>query len=348
MEDIIRNSPLRVGIIGCGRIFQKHCQALQDLRTRIEIVGLCDTDPSNLQLAHEKFPKATCFVDYEKMLSSSNIDAVCISTPSWLHVEMAIEALKAGKHVLCEKPLGLDYDSSLLAVNCAKEQRKLLAMVFQNRCNPPIRFLKEALENNQLGKVYSVTAIMRWYRPQSYYEDSWHGCKKKEGGMLLNQAIHYIDMLLYLTSKKPVKVHCIAKTLAHDIEIDDVAMISIEFSDGSLGMVEASTFAYPRNLEGSLSLLCERASVKIGGKALNVIEHWHGESASTIDEAYSVWKQPDVYGNGHLAIWENFIEAITMGVPLIASGEETLKTQKLIEFAYMSALKNEAVADIGI
>ena len=333
-----KSKKVRFAIVGCGRVSSRHINALKK-NPNAELIAICDINQSKLNRIKRKNKIKYSYNNLDDLLNNKEVDIISICTPSGIHPEMVIKCIKKGKEVLCEKPLGLNYLDSLKVVKISKKFKKNVIICFQNRYNPPIVYLKEVLDNKTLGKILSITAIVRWYRDNSYYLD-WHGSKKLGGGILFNQAIHYIDILLYLANKTPISVYCESKTLAHNIEIDDFTVTKITFSDGTSGLIEATNIAYPKNMEGSITLQCERGTVKIGGEALNKIEYWEGagKPKKRIES-----KVKNIYGEGHFKLINKFVNILKGKERPFSTAEESLLAIKVIEKAYESSKKGKKI-----
>jgi len=328
---------IRFALVGCGRISSKHYIPLRNHK-RAEISLICDKKKKRITEYEELDKQIPSTLKYDDVITNDSIDIIDLCTPSGLHPDMAIAAAKKGKHVLCEKPLALSYKDALKVVQCFKKNNVSLGIVFQNRLNPPIKYLKDKLTKGVLGKIQLITATVRWYRPDSYYHDEWHGKKVMDGGILFNQATHYVDMLLYLANKKVKSVYCKSATLGHKIEIDDAAILFLKFTDNTLGIIEASTLSYPQNMEGSVTLQCKNGTVKIGGKALDVIEYWEGAGKPQDFNKYRCSRKDNsVYGNSHDHIIDNMINHLSRKEKLVCSGSDALYAIKVIDAAYKSA-----------
>lgn len=331
-----RSNIVKFAVVGCGRISKRHIASIKR-NPRAELYALCDIDRKKLNESQKINKSKIAYNKLDNLLNDKNVDVINLCTPSGMHPEMIEQCVLKGKHVLCEKPLGLDYAKSLNAVKLAKRHKKKIFVCFQNRYNPPIEYLKRILDKKLLGKIYAITAIVRWYRDNSYYND-WHGKEKMGGGILQNQAIHYVDMLLYLMNKKPTYICCLRKTLGHNIEIDDMALVNIIFSDNTIGSIEATTLSYPVNMEGSITLQCEKGTVKIGGQALNEIEYWEGNGKPRIRIGNKI---ENVYGESHYEVIDKIINVLGKKEKSFSTGEEALLVTKVIEMAHKSAKKGK-------
>jgi predicted dehydrogenase len=279
------------------------------------------------------------YTDYRALLASADIDAVSICVPSGLHARVAIDALRAGKHVLVEKPIAITLADADQMIQVAREEGRALGVVLQNRYNHPMQQLRRLIDEGGLGRLYLGNACVRWYRPQSYYEDEWHGTWAMDGGALMNQSIHHIDALQWFMG--PVQsVYAYSATLAHQMEAEDVGVAVVKFASGALGAIEGSTLTWPQNLEGSVALFGERGSVKIGGTALNRITLWKvaGELEQEAEILTSqVVDPPTVYGYSHREVIRDFAHAVMEDRQPGTPGEEARKSLALVAAIYESA-----------
>ena len=329
----------RFGLVGCGRISKRHILSIKR-DPNAELVAICDINNEKLRRTQKEHNIKKGYIKFQDLINNNSIDVINICTPSGMHPKMVSESIKKGKHVVCEKPLSLNYQKGKKAVDVAKKEKKHLFVCFQNRYNKPIVYLKNVLKKGGLGKILAITATVRWYRDDSYYSD-WHGKEKIGGGILFNQAIHYVDMLLYLMNKKPISVFCERKTLAHNIEIDDIAIATIIFSDNTIGLVEATTLSYPKNMEGSITLQCERGTVKIGGEALNEIEYWEGNTKPNKKIGSKI---ENIYGESHSEVINNVVNVLLNKDKPFCTGGESLNAIRVIEKAYESSIKGKKLS----
>jgi UDP-N-acetyl-2-amino-2-deoxyglucuronate dehydrogenase len=270
-DPTLNQNILNFAIIGCGRIAPRHAQALAEL-PEANLVAACDIIESR---AHHFAQKYGCvpYTDYRSILDRSDIDIVSVCVPSGLHVQIAQAVAQAGKHVLVEKPIALNLADADALIRTCESAGVTLGVVLQNRFNPPMRDLRHLVDSGKLGRIVLGNATVRWYRPQEYYEDGWHGTWAMDGGALMNQSIHHIDALQWLMGDV-ASVFAYTDTLVHRMEAEDVGVAVVRFKSGALGIIEGSTVTYPENLEGSVSLFGERGSVKVGGTALNRKVFW--------------------------------------------------------------------------
>ncbi|MGQ9910022.1 MAG: Gfo/Idh/MocA family protein [Candidatus Flexifilum sp.] len=332
--------PLRFGIIGCGRVAPRHAQSLRDLRAthNVELVAVCDVIESRAQHFARTYG-AEPYTDHHALLAREDIDVVSICVPSGLHSAIGQDAARAGKHLLVEKPIALTLDDADRLIAASKQHGVTLGVVLQNRFNPPMRDLRALIDSGALGRLLLGAVTVRWYRPQSYYEDGWHGTWAMDGGALMNQSIHHIDALQWLMGEVQ-SVFAYTATLAHRMEAEDVGVAVVRFKNGALATIEGSTVTYPENLEGSITIFGEHGSVKVGGTALNrkviwkVKDHLEEERELLTREALD---PPSVYGSSHREQIIDLIEAIRQGHPPSTHGREARKSLEIVLAIYESA-----------
>lgn len=328
---------LNVGLIGCGRVAPRHTQSLAEIEGA-RLVAVADVIESRSHKFAVQYG-VDSYTDYHRLLDRRDIDLVNICVPSGLHKQIAIETMQTGKHVLVEKPIALSLADADQMIAAAQATGKRLGVVLQNRYNPPMQDLRRAVDAGQLGRLLLGNATVRWYRPQEYYEDGWHGTWAMDGGALMNQSIHHIDALQWLMGK-PQSVFAYAGTLAHRMEAEDVGVAVIRFAGGALGAVEGSTITYPENLEGSIALFGERGSAKVGGTALNRKVIWKIEGELEHERELLTREQvdpPSVYGSSHKAVIMDLIEAILQDREPRTNGKEARKSLALVLAIYESA-----------
>jgi predicted dehydrogenase len=334
---------LNFAIIGCGRIAPRHAQSLAELPDA-RIVAVCDVIESRAQHIARMYGGEP-YTDYRYILDRPDVDVVSICVPSGLHARLGLEAAHAGKHILVEKPIALNLADADALIETCEAQGVTLGVVLQNRFNPPMRELRHLVEEGRLGRILLGNATVRWYRPQEYYEDGWHGTWALDGGALMNQSIHHLDALIWLMGEVQ-SVFAYTATLAHRMEAEDVGVAVLRFKSGALGSVEGSTITYPENLEGSVALFGERGSVKVGGTALNRKIFWKVEgwieherellSRETVDP-------PTVYGYSHREQIAEMIAAVRAGRLPSSHGREARKSLQLVCALYESARTRQEV-----
>ncbi len=329
--------PLGIGLVGCGRISIRHVQSIAEI-PEVRLVAVADIIPARTRRAAQD-TGADCYDDYSRMLARRDIDIVDICTPSGLHAEMAVQALQAGKHALVEKPMALTLRDADRMIAAARAANKKLCIVLQNRYNPPMQDLRRVVDEGRLGRLLLGNATVRWYRPQEYYEDGWHGTLAMDGGALMNQCIHHIDALQWLMGDV-ASVFAFTGTLAHQMEAEDTGVVAVRFASGALGSIEGSTVTYPENLEGSVAIFGERGSVKVGGTALNRKVFWKIEGQVQHEVDLLVRDQvdpPSVYGTSHKAVFADMIGAIREDREPRTNAAQARKSVALVLAIYESA-----------
>ena len=329
---------IRFALVGCGRIAQNHFGALEKHQDRCELVDVCDTNPAALAAAVEK-TGARGHRNLTDMLKASSADCVVLATPSGIHPSQSIEIAQAGKHVMTEKPMATRWKDGLAMVEACDKAGVLLFVVKQNRRNATLQLLKRAVEQKRFGRIYAVTVNVFWTRPQAYYDSAkWRGTWEFDGGAFMNQASHYIDLLDWLIG--PVEsVMAYTGTLARDIQVEDSGVAALRWRSGAMGTVNVSMLTYPKNLEGSITILGESGTVRIGGVAVNEIQHWEFAEAKPEDAEIQQanYATTSVYGFGHPLYYDNAINALQGKAEPETDGREGLRSLELLIAMYLSA-----------
>ena len=334
----IRDRKIRFALVGCGRISANHFAALARHGERAEIVAVCDNRPDALAAAVAK-TGAQGFASLDALLAGSEPDIVVLATPSGLHPRQAIKVAQAGRHVLSEKPMATKWDEGMAMVRACRDAGVKLFVVKQNRLNTTMQLVKRALDEQRFGRVFMVNVNVFWTRPQSYYDDApWRGRWDMDGGAFMNQASHYVDMVDWLVG--PVdNVHAYTATLARDIEAEDTGVMSLRLRSGGLASINVTMLTHGKNFEGSITILGERGTVRIGGVAVNEIQHWEFDEARPEDaEIESAnYAPPSVYGFGHPLYYDNVINTLLGHAHAEVDGYEGLRSLEVIIAAYRSA-----------
>jgi UDP-N-acetyl-2-amino-2-deoxyglucuronate dehydrogenase len=327
----------RIALVGCGRISKNHFDAIEKV-DGLDLVAVCDNDPERAEQA-AKERGVECFTSYEKMLKEASADVITIATPSGLHTDQGVAAARAGKHVVMEKPMAISLTGADALVHACDKAGVQLFVVKQNRLNPPIQLLKRAIDKNRFGRVYMASCTVHWARPQEYYDQApWRGTWEFDGGAFMNQASHYVDLIQWLMG--PVEsVMAKTATLARRIETEDTGVALLKFRSGALGSIEVTMLAYPRNLEGSITILGEKGSVKIGGTAVNKVDFWQFAEYDDDDKAIELvnTNPPNVYGLGHQGYYRNVLAVLRGEAKPDTDGRAGRKSLELILGIYESA-----------
>ncbi|MGV8106099.1 MAG: Gfo/Idh/MocA family protein [Mesotoga sp.] len=376
-------SKLRAALIGCGRIgTKKHIEAFAANSDLIDLVAVCDLVPEKAERAAEEYMKIQeislargdeerirekdetqngqsrlssspasepdlqrprVISDYKELLSSQ-IDFVTIATESGNHYRNTIDFLKAGKHVLVEKPMALSSEHMDEMIALSREKNLKLAVCVQNRFNPPVQELRKAVDSGKFGRVFTATARILWNRNEEYYKQaSWRGTWAMDGGTIMNQCAHNIDLLQWMLGGEVQEVFAMTENYNHPyIETEDFGAAIVRFKNGSIGIIEGTANVYPRNLEETLSVFGEKGTVVLGGLAVNKIQTWRFEG----EDSHPLMDLPDpdtVYGSGHITAFEDFAKSIIEDREPFVNGEEGKKSVEIILGIYKSAREGKPV-----
>jgi len=334
----ITDRRIRFALAGCGRIARNHFEAMRQHGASAELVGVCDIDPAALGNA-EKLTGARPFSRYEDMLAKVDADVVVLATPSGLHPRQTIQAAEAGFNVMTEKPMATHWHDGQRMVDACDHAGVRLFVVKQNRRNATLQLLKRAVERKRFGRIYMVTVNVFWSRPQEYYDSAkWRGTWEFDGGAFMNQASHYIDLLDWLIG--PVEsVHAYTATLARNIQVEDTGVMNVKWRTGTLGTVAVTMLTYPRNLEGSITIIGEKGTVRVGGVAVNEIQHWEFAEADEDDAKVkdASYLTTSVYGFGHPLYYDNVLRVLRGEAEPETDGREGLRSLEILIAAYLSA-----------
>lgn len=344
-KDPITDRKIRLALVGCGRIAGRHFEAFDKHAERVELVAVCDINPKALQAAVAK-TGAKGYSSLEAMLQNADMDAVVLATPSGLHPEQAIMVAESGRHVITEKPMATRWEDGRRMVKACDKAGVRLFVVKQNRRNATLQLLKRAMEKNRFGRIYMVNVNVFWTRPQEYYDSAdWRGTWEYDGGAFMNQASHYIDLLDWLIG--PVEsVFSYTATLERNIDVEDTGVISIKWRSGALGSVNVTMLTYPKNMEGSITILGEKGTVRIGGVAVNEVQHWEFADSDPDDEKVreASYETTSVYGFGHPLYYDNVIKVLRGEAEPDTDGREGLQSLELLIATYISARDGRKVS----
>jgi UDP-N-acetyl-2-amino-2-deoxyglucuronate dehydrogenase len=320
---------IKFAIVGMGHIAKKHVEAINEA-DGAELVAVCDAAIERLE---EYSGKYETYTDLDEMLKTNqDIQVVNICVPSGLHAKLTKIVAEHGRHIVVEKPMSLRIEDSEEMIRVAKESNVKLAVVHPNRFRPAIMKLREKMDQGVFGTMSHANATVRWNRGQAYYDQApWRGTKEFDGGVLMNQAIHNLDLMLWFMGEVE-SVQAMAATRLRKIEAEDVAAAVVRFKSGALGVIEAATTIYPKNLEESLSIFGENASVKIGGRNALFIETWDIKNGIEGEkESFNESIKGNPLGKpGHQWIIEDMVQAIKEDREPIVSGQDGMAPVKLI------------------
>jgi UDP-N-acetyl-2-amino-2-deoxyglucuronate dehydrogenase len=340
----VTDRKVRFAIIGCGRIAQNHFESIDKHASRAELTAVCDTDPVALKKAVDK-TGARGFASLTELLEKAEVDCVVLTTPSGLHPRQAIEVARAGVNVMTEKPMATRWHDGTAMVRACDEAGVHLFVVKQNRRNPTLQMLKNAVDQGRFGRIYMVNVNVFWTRPQEYYDSAeWRGTWEFDGGAFMNQASHYVDLLDWIVG--PVEsVMAYTGTLARNIEVEDTGVAALKWRNGAMGSINVTMLTYPKNLEGSITILGEKGSASIGGVAVNEIRNWQFETPLPMDAEVGTasYQTTSVYGHGHPMYYDNVIATLRGESQPETDGREGLKSLELLIALYMSARDGKRV-----
>ena len=332
-----RSENLKVALVGCGRIAKRHSQLLGENQiSGAELAGVCDIALEKAQEIGTRYA-VPAFDNIHAIMEEVQPDLAVVLTESGHHARNVIEMAPYGAHIMVEKPMALKLSDADEMIKACDQAGIKLFVIKQNRFNVPVVKLHEALVAGRFGKLVMGTVRVRWCRPQAYYDQApWRGTWAMDGGVLTNQASHHIDLLEWMLGDV-VRVSAMTRTALADIEAEDTGVAILEFQNGALGVIEATTATRPKDLEGSISILGEKGSVEIGGFAVNEMKTWNFTEPEPDDgkvlSEYSV-NPPNVYGFGHQAYYEHVVCAITQGGPNLVDGLEGRRSLELINAIY--------------
>jgi UDP-N-acetyl-2-amino-2-deoxyglucuronate dehydrogenase len=334
---------MNFAIVGCGFIAKKHAKAISEVKGS-KLVAVSDKVPEAMEFYKDEYG-ANPYTELEDMINQEEIDIVCICTPSGFHASIAVRVAKAKKHIIVEKPIAMSLEDTDRIIEACEENHVKLAVVHPNRFRPVVQELRKILDQNLLGKVSHANCIVNWNRNQEYYDQApWRGTKQYDGGVLMNQAIHNLDLLLWFMGK-PEQIFSMEATRLRNIEAEDVSIGVIKFESGALGTVEASTTVYPKNFEESITIFGEKGTVKIGGSNALYFQHLVLEGKS--DDEIALLKESikkDPWGTpGHQWIIEDMVNAVKEDRSPAVTGEDGKAALELVLSFYESADKNQPI-----
>jgi len=335
---IITDRRLKVGVVGCGRISKNHFGSILQHPEELELAAVCDNEGNALKQATEEY-NIQGYTELNDMLNHEVLDLVVLCTPSGLHPSQAVLAAAHGVHIVSEKPMATRYNDGLKMVQACDDAGVRLFVVKQNRRNATVQLLKRAIDEKRFGAIKMVHLNVFWTRPQEYYDhgQGWRGTWEFDGGAFMNQASHYVDLVEWLIG--PVERVQAMMSTTRDIEAEDTGVVNIKWRSGALGSMAVTMLTYPKNLEGSITILGETGSVKVGGVAVNEIQTWDFADQRDYDaEVKSAnYETTSVYGFGHPLYYRNVIDVMRGNAEPETDGREGLKSLEFLTAAYMAA-----------
>jgi UDP-N-acetyl-2-amino-2-deoxyglucuronate dehydrogenase len=334
----IMGRKIRIGVVGCGRISGNHLRAISQYAEDIELISACDIDDIALQQVTQDYG-INGYSDLHQMLESEGLDAVVLCTPSGLHPRQAILAARHGVNVISEKPMATRYEDGVAMVNACDEAGVRLFVVKQNRKNATLQLLKRAVSEGRFGQIKMVHLNVFWTRPQEYYDhgNGWRGTWEYDGGAFMNQASHYVDLLEWLIG--PVEAVQAMMSTTRQIEAEDTGVLNLKWRNGALGSMAVTMLTYPKNFEGSITILGENGTARVGGVAVNEIQAWDFADTKDYDSEIKSanYQTTSVYGFGHPLYYRNVIDVLRGDAEPETDGRAGLKSLELLTAAYIAA-----------
>jgi len=336
---------IKLGLIGCGRISKNHFEAVSQI-PEASFVAICDTIKDKADAAAAQYGIPAVYTDHLEMLQKEKLDAVSICTPSGLHPQIGIDVANHGVNVITEKPMGINIEAADKLIQACDNNHVHLFVVKQNRLNSTLQLLKRAVDKNRFGRIYLAQSNVFWQRPQSYYDaEKWRGTWEFDGGAFMNQASHYVDAMYWLLGNVD-SVMSYTATMARRIEAEDTGCAILHFRSGIIATLNVTMLTYPKNFEGSITIIGEKGSVKVGGVAVNKIEKWEFEDYDDDDRIAldANYQPPNVYGFGHNPYYRNVIDVLLgIGTPS-TDGRDGRKSVEIIQAIYRSAKTGKRVS----
>ena len=345
MYSTIVDRKIRIAVIGCGRIAKNHFGSIEKHSENLELVSVCDTNANTLRI-HQDNLKVPGFNRMEDLLNHAKPDVVALCSPSGLHPDQTVTAAKHGVHVVTEKPMATRWQDAQRMVKACDEARVRLFVVKQNRRNSTLQLLKRAIDEKRFGRIYMLNINVFWTRPQEYYDSAkWRGTWELDGGAFMNQASHYVDLIDWLIG--PVAdIQAMTGTLARNIQVEDTGVLNVRWRSGALGSMSVTMLAFPKNYEGSITILGENGTVRVGGLAVNEIQHWEFADQRDYDQRVreANYETTSVYGFGHPLYYKNVIDVLQGTAEPETDGREGLKSLEVLIAAYLSARDGRTIS----
>lgn len=311
---------MKYALIGCGRISTNHIKAA--INNQFEITAVCDIEPEHMEavLAKHNLEQDSSikrYNDYKQMIEAEELELISIATESGSHAEIALYCISHGIHVIIEKPMAMSLADADRIIALAREKQVQVCACHQNRFNVAVQKLRAALEKGRFGKLSHGSIHVRWNRNQNYYTQApWRGTWAQDGGALMNQCIHGIDLLRWTFGDEIEEVYGQTRQQFHHyLEAEDIGMAVVQFKNGAIATIEGTTNVYPQNLEETLYVFGENGTVKIGGKSTNNIDVWEFADETEADQENKGLEEAtsNVYGNGHTSLFADVADAIQTG-----------------------------------
>ena len=341
---MIHDRKIKIAVLGLGRISKNHLQSIEQHKDNLQLVAVCDARQEFVEQVSKQY-QVQGYLHLDEMLEQSDADIVTVCTPSGLHPMQTIQIAQSGRHIITEKPMATRWQDGVDMVRACEKAGVRLFVVKQNRLNATLQMLKKAIDEGRFGRIYMANINVFWTRPQDYYDqDAWRGTWALDGGAFMNQASHYVDLAHWLIG--PVQsVQAMMGTLERKIEAEDTGVLNIRWRNGAMGSVSVTMLTYPKNLEGSITILGEKGTVRIGGVAVNEIQTWDFSEPQEEDAevAKANYQTNSVYGYGHALYYDNVIKTLRGEAEAETDGREGLKSLELLVAMYISSRDGKRV-----
>lgn len=339
---------MKYALIGCGRISPNHIEAAKN--NNLNFVAMCDILSKTMEEKSDKFGLGDVrkYTDYRELIEKEKPELVAIATESGKHAQIALDCISAGCHVIIEKPIALSIADANAIIAAGKEKGVVVCANHQNRFNKSVQYMRKALEEGRFGRLSHGAAHVRWNRGKDYYKQApWRGTWAQDGGCLMNQCIHNIDLLRWMMGDDIVEVMAYTDQIEHPyLEAEDLGMALVKFKNGSYGLIEGTTNVFPKNLEETLYIFGEKGTAKAAGTSDNIIEEWvFADGLDNPEEVKSEFSEnpPNIYGFGHTPLYADVIEAIQTGRKPLVDGEAGKRALELVLAIYKSAAEHRPV-----
>lgn len=340
---------MKYALIGCGRIAVNHIKAA--LNNKLEIVAVCDVLPEKMAALLEKYELAdqpiARYTNYVELLEKEKPELVSIATESGIHAQIALDCIDRGVHVIIEKPMAMSIADADEIIRRSEAKGVKVSACHQNRFNVAVQRMRTALEGGRFGTLSHGSIHVRWNRDHNYYDQAtWRGTWAQDGGCLMNQCIHGIDLLRWMLGDEVEEVYGVTNQRFHDyLEAEDIGMAVLKFKNGAVGTVEGTTNVYPKNLEETLYLFGQTGTVKLGGTSTNNIDVWDFADETEVDADNKGLKEAtsNVYGNGHTSLFADMMEAIRQDRKPYVDAVAGRNALEIVLAIYKSAAEGKAV-----
>lgn len=341
---------MKYALIGCGRIAVNHIKAA--LNNGLEICAVCDIKPEAMETLLSKYglekeEAIRRYTSYRDLLAAEKPTLVSIATESGIHAEIALACIDAGVNIIIEKPMAMSMADAEEIIRRSEQAGVKVSACHQNRFNVAVRQTRKALEEGRFGQISHGSVHVRWNRNRDYYDQApWRGTWAQDGGCLMNQCIHGIDLLRWMLGNEVDEVYGVTRQQFHDyLECEDVGMAVVKFKNGAIGTIEGTTNVYPKNLEETLYLFGEAGTVKLGGKSTNHIDVWDFKNEDSIDVVNRGLQEEvsNVYGNGHSSLYADMLEAIQQDRPPYVDAVAGRNALEMVLAIYQSSATGQPV-----